>query len=57
MALIKDYCIRNKICLAGGFKKFFDDICEEFSELNTSEYIIEKNQKFAKLEKNYAFIG
>lgn len=55
IALIRDYCARNKICFDSQFKKWFAGLCADFAQTNTSRYLIEKNQKFAWLEENFAY--
>lgn len=57
IALIKDYCVRNRMCFESHFKKYFDNLCKDFSETNTSKYLIEKNQIYAWLEENFAYGG
>lgn len=55
VALIRDYCVRNRMCFDSQFKKFFDDLCKDFNETNTCKFLIEKNQKTAWLVENYAY--
>lgn len=55
LALVKDYCVRNKLCFDSKFKKWFDNLCTEFASANSSRYIIEKNQMFAWLDENFAY--
>ena len=55
LVLIKDYCVRNKLCQESQFKRWFKNLCNEFVDANTSKFIIEKNQMYAWLEDNFAF--
>lgn len=57
LTLIKDYCVRNRMCLDSKFKRWFDGLCNEFVTANVSKYIVEKNQMFAWLSENFAYIG
>lgn len=57
IALIKDYCARERICFANQFKKWFKEICDDFAKTNSSKYIIEANQMYASLEENFAYSG
>jgi hypothetical protein len=53
--IIKDFCVRNKLCFDSKFKKWFDGLCNDFVSANTSKYIIERNQMYAWLSDNFAF--
>lgn len=57
IALIKDFCVRNRMCFDSHFKKWFSNLCRDFSDTNSSKYIIEKNQMYAWLDENFAYIG
>ena len=57
LALIKDFCIRNRFCFENQYKKWFNSLCTDFATSNISKYIIEKNQMFAWLEENFAYDG
>jgi len=57
IVLIKDYCVRNKMCFDSKFKKWFETLCKDFTKTNVSKYIIEKNQMYAWLTDNFAFEG
>lgn len=54
---IKDYCVRERIISEVRFKKWFNEICEEFVKTNSGKYIIEKNQMYAWLTENFAYNG
>lgn len=55
IVIVKDFCIRNKMCFDSKFKRWFDGLCIEFASSNTSKYIIESNQTHLWLSDNYAF--
>lgn len=57
IALVKDYCVRNKMCFDSKFKKWFENLCNDFASINSSKYIIEKNQMYVWLSDNFAFEG
>lgn len=57
VVLVKDFCVRNKMCFESKFKKWFDGLCLEFTTANTSKYLIEKNQLYVWLSENFAFEG
>ena len=54
---IKDYCVRERMISEARFKKWFNEICEEFVKTNSGKYIIEKNQMYAWLTENFAYVG
>lgn len=54
---IKDYCVRERMISEARFKKWFNEICEEFVKTNSGKYIIEKNQMYAWLTENFAYNG
>lgn len=55
LVMIKDFCVRSKLCFDSKFKKWFDGLCNDFVSANTSKYIIERNQMYAWLSDNFAF--
>ena len=57
VALVKDYCVRNKMCFDSQFKKWFKNLCDDFKEGTISRFIIEKNQLYVWLSENYAHEG
>lgn len=56
-ALIKDFCIRNRLCYENQYKKWFENLCKDFSSTKVCKYIIESNQIYAWLEENFAYVG
>ena len=57
IALIKDYCLRNRMCYESTWKKWFNSLIEDFKASNDVQYLIERNQLYAWLEENYAYEG
>lgn len=57
MALIKDYCLRSRMCFENQYKKWFNNLCSDFADTKESKYIIERNQRYAWLEENFAYAG
>lgn len=55
ISLVKDFCLRKRMCFDSQFKKWFTDLCNDFNSSNVSSELIQYNQKFIWLEKNYAF--
>lgn len=55
LVMIKDFCVRGRLCFDSKFKKWFDGLCNDFVSANTSKYIIERNQMYAWLDDNFAF--
>ncbi|MDD3436429.1 MAG: hypothetical protein PHC64_04665 [Candidatus Gastranaerophilales bacterium] len=53
IALVKDFCVRKRICSESKFKKWFSNLCNNFVSTNAGKYIIEKNQMYVWLVKNY----
>lgn len=56
IVLIRDFCIRERLCIESRFKKWFKELCDDFSKTNVSKYIIEKNQMYAWLDDNFAYV-
>ena len=57
MAILKDYCIREKYCSYTSFTGWFKTLCKEFEAANVTKYLITKNQTHAWLEENFAYEG
>lgn len=57
ITLIKDFCLRNRMCLDSKFKRWFEGLCADFATANISKYIIEKNKTMAWLSENFAYDG
>ena len=55
LTLIKDYCVRSKMCMDSKFKRWFEGMCTDFATANVSKYIVEKNQMYAWLSDNFAY--
>jgi len=55
IALVKDFCWRNKMCFGSKFNAWFRELRNDFGEANSSKYILEKNQFYVWIAENFAF--
>lgn len=57
IAFVKDFCVRNHFCYEERFKKWFSSLLNDFSETNSTKYLIQRNQTHVWLEENFAYEG